>query len=70
MDRQTDGGGGGRKLNVTDGRTDGQTDRQTDGGHCNISIPGPSARREISTHSIQFKLFNKQMTEDSRYLWS
>ena len=28
-----------RKLNVTD--------RRTDRGHCNISRPGPSARREI-----------------------
>ena len=34
-----------RKLNVTDR----QTDKQTDGGHCNISHPGPSARREIKS---------------------
>ena len=32
-----------RKLNVTDRQTDGQTD----GGHCNISCPGPSAQWEI-----------------------
>ena len=38
-----------RKLNVTDRRTDRRTDRQTDGGRCNISRPGPSAPREITS---------------------
>ena len=40
-----------RKLNVMDGRTDRWTDIQTDGGHCNISRPGPSARWEIQKYS-------------------
>ena len=35
------------KLNATDVQMDGQTDGQTERGRCNISRPGPSARREI-----------------------
>ena len=35
-----------RKLNVMDRQMDGRTDRRMDGGHCNISRPGRSARNK------------------------
>ena len=52
------------ELNVTDRQTDGQTEthRQTDGGHCNISRPGPSAPQEIKTQ-CQFFIYGPQYTK-------
>ena len=46
-------------------KRDGQTDRRTDGGHCNISCPGPSAPREIKRTFRAIQVFWQFITPSS-----